>query len=303
MGNSNDTDMKPALELFALPDDDLFAAAFEASARAQAACGQAPTFMKASPLILTGTCRTRPPCRHCKWEHFKAQGRAAFVIDRPIPELIEHAHLLADLGIPRAFTATGWMGYRLPRIYVDAVAAIHEAEPRLQLFGLFGALDRQSHLDLAHAGLAGMLTGLESPSRSVYRAFRPGGDSLDDRLRALDYTREAGMIVWSGFLLGLGETREDAAWGIETLRRFEPESVSILPFEPYPDTPMANDPPCDARWLAQVNAVARIRIDSARYFFSDHDHAFDALYAQRLGMNGSYETGIGKSAGHQRESK
>lgn len=284
-------DASETRSLFNEADDALFFAARETSQQVLSHAG-VPASVKASPLILTGDCRTRPICRHCKWEYFKAESYDSFVLDRPLSEIVDHAHYLADLGIDRAFTATGWMGYRLPNEYLDAVAAIHDAEPRLQLFGLFGALDRQSHFDLASAGLAGMLTSLESPSDEVYRSFRPGGDSLDDRLRALEYTREAGMSVWTGFLVGLGETEDDAAWGIEAIARFEPESVSILPFVPFPDTPMANHPAADPLWLARVNAVARTRLDRTPYFFSDHDQKFDRLYAERIGINGSYETGI-----------
>lgn len=280
-----------AKSLFDLSDDELFEAAHAASIRAAAIHDGVP-FMKASPLILTGDCKTRPICRHCKWEHFKAESYDSFVLDRPLSELIDHAHLLADLGIARAFAATGWMGYRLPREYLDAVGAICEAEPRLELYGLFGALDRQSHFDLAEAGLTGMLTSLESPNEEVYRSFRPGGDSLEDRVRALEYACEAGLAVWTGFLVGLGETANDAVEGIETIARFEPESVSILPFVPFPDTPMASHAPTDPLWLARVNAAARIRLDHTVYFFSDHDHEFDRLYAERIGINGSYETGI-----------
>lgn len=277
--------------LFDRDDDELFSAALAASERAALRAGGSGS-VKASPLILTGDCRTRPVCRHCKWEHFKAESYDSFVLDRPISEIVDHAHYLADLGIDRAFVATGWMGYRLPREYLSAVEAIHGAEPRLTLYGLFGALDRQSHFDLASAGLSGMLTSLESPSEAVYRSFRPGGDSLTDRLRALEHTREAGLSVWTGFLVGLGETEDDVAWGIEAIARFEPESVSILPFVPFPDTPMEGHPAADPLWLARVNAAARVRVDSAAYFFSDHDHEFDRLYAERIGINGSYETGI-----------
>lgn len=281
--------------LFDCHDDELFSIACAVAEKTAAAYGGSVP-IKASPLILTGDCRTRPVCRHCKWEHFKVESYDSFVLDRPLSEIVDHAHYLADLGIDRAFTATGWMGYRLPREYLGAVATIHDAEPRLALYGLFGALDRRSHFDLAEAGLAGMLTSIESPSENVYRAFRPGGDSLEDRLRALEYAREAGLLVWTGFLVGLGETEDDVAWGIEALAQFEPDSISILPFVPFPDTPMEDHPSTDPRWLARANAVARIRLDRTPYFFSDHDHEFDRLYAQRIGINGSYETGIAPRA-------
>ncbi len=279
----DDTRYVETRALFDKPLDELIgaAAAIPLSARP----------VKASPIILTGSCSTRPACRHCKWEHFKAQGKQTFVLDSPLDDLIARAHRLADLGIDRAFTATGWLGHRLPGHFVQAVASIHAAEPRLELYGLFGALDRQSHLALAEAGLTGMLTSLESPSEQVYRSFRPGGDSLQDRLDSFGYAREAGLRLWTGFLVGLGETADEAAQGIEMLFQADPESVSILPFEPYPDTPMADAAPTDPAWLARVNAVARLRLPGVGHFFTDHAADFDP-YAVRLGLNGSYVTRI-----------
>ena len=91
-----------------------------------------------------------------------------------------------------------------------------------------------------------------SSSERVYASFRPGGDALVERLNSFVYTRRAGLDLWSGFLVGLGETADDCALGIELLRAYGPLSVSILAFEPYPDTPMADHPPCDPSWLARV---------------------------------------------------
>lgn len=278
--------------LFDEPLDDLLDAAGAAAADAARRMGPAADPVGASPVILTGACATQPPCRHCKWEHFKAVGRSAFVLDMTREQVLARAQTLVDHGVRRAFTATGWMGYRLPKRFVDHVAAIREAQPSLELYGLFGAIDLQSCRDLAAAGMTGVLCGLESPSQRVYRSFRPGGDSLADRLRSLDFARSAGLALWSGFLVGLGETADDCAYGIELLRSLEPESVSILPFEPYPDTPMAACPACDPAWLARVNAVARLALPGVAHFFADHAEPFEGAYVARLGMNGTYETGV-----------
>lgn len=264
-------------------------------AQAREVAGSHHGSMQASPLILTGNCTTRPICRHCKWEHFKAVSKNEFVLDKSADEVVERAHLLVRMGIGRAFCATGWMGYRLPDRFVASVAAIREAEPDLELYGLFGALDRESHHMLAQVGLTGMLTGLESPNEEIYRMFRPGGDSLADRLHALEFAKEEGLAVWTGFLVGLGEDEDDVIDGISLMRRFDPESVSILPFVPFPDTPMAGNPRVDPSWLARINAVARIALPDVHYFFSDHADGFDETTERALGMNGSYETGIGKT--------
>lgn len=271
-------------ELFDLDDTELFA-------RSKAVQCARPSSIKASPLILTGNCLTRPICRHCKWEHFKAIGKDPFILDSSLDEIIENAHVLVQRGIQRAFCATGWMGFSFPTRFLKIIEAVREAEPHLELFGLFGALNKQSHKDLKSAGLNGMLTGIESPNEEVYRSFRPGGDSLKDRLNSLEFAQEAGLVIWTGFLAGLGETRKDLVSGIELIKSYSPQSVSILPFVPFPDTPMAGHTPADLHELARINAVARISIPDTTYFFSDTYGGFDVVYAPRIGLNGFYETG------------
>ena len=243
----------------------------------------------ASPIIVTNFCTTDPMCRHCKWEHLKAIKRPSFDKDRPTTALVNWAHALADKGIERAFFGTGWLGYRLPTTILKKIEAVCTAEPRLEYYGLFGALDRQTHFDLAAAGLSGMLTSLESPSERVYRSFRPGGDSLSDRLTALEFTREAGMKVWSGFLVGLGEDVHDVAFGLQLLGKIAPESVSILPFEPFAETEMRDHPPTDSQWLARVNAVARLVLPPSTILFSDHYRDVDQRFGHAIGYNGSYQ--------------
>ena len=249
-----------------------------------------PRTITASPIIITGSCITNPGCRHCKWGHLRAIGRPAFQNDRSTASLVDWAHALADKGIQRAFFGTGWLGYRLPKGILNKIEKVCAAEPRLEYYGLFGALDRQTHFALASVGLNGMLTSLESPSERIYRAFRPGGDSLGDRLNALEFAKDAGMNVWTGFLVGLGEDAADVAWGLKTLKEIKPESVSILPFEPFEEIEMHNHPPTDSQWLARVNAAARVVLAPSTILFSDHYLDVDQRYGSTIGFNGSYLT-------------
>ena len=274
-------------QLFDIDFDSLLALSRSA---AEEALAINPLTVKASPIILSGFCKTDPPCRHCKWKHFRAIGRNNFIDDPSSAMLIDRAHALADEGMQRAFFGTGWLGYRLPKQILKKVEAVCASESRLEYYGLFGALDRQTHFDLASVGLSGMLTSLESPSEQVYHSFRPGGDSLNDRLKALEFTREAGMKVWTGFLVGLGEDANDVSRGLETLKEIEPESVSILPFSPFEDTEMSAYPPTDSRWLVRANAVARLVLKPSTILFSDHYRDVDECYGAALGYNGSYVT-------------
>lgn len=270
-------------ELFDLPTDELFL-------RARAVSDQHTEQVSASPIILSGACLSDPPCKHCKWRHFTVASDGCFSLDRTLDETIERVDDIVAAGVTRGFFATGWMGYRLPVRYLDIIAAVREHAPGFELFGLFGALDLQGHKDLVSAGLTGMLTSLESPNGSVFRSFRPGGDSPMDRLHALEYCQETGLRIWTGFLMGLGETRSDVASGIATLASFSPESVSILPFTPFPNTEMYGYDMANPLEVARAQAVARIVMPKARAFFFDHSAASYEAFASVIGLNGKYET-------------
>lgn len=276
-GNAQDI-----MRLFDLDDETLFARAGEVAAKF-------PGTVKSAPLILTGNCTTRPICRHCKWEYFKIIEKSPFILDQSKEEILVQAHRLVEEGIDRAFFGTGWMGYEFPLRFLRIIEAVRSAEPALELYGLFGALSKRSHHDLAHAGLDGMLTSLESPSEEVYRSFRPGGDSLADRLRSLEYCQESSLAIWTGFLVGLGESLDDVAHGIKHIQSFNPESVSILPFVPFPGTAMESHPAADLHRLARINAAARISLIDTPYFFYDCYEGFGNVYASKIGLNGSYE--------------
>ena len=104
---------------------------------------------------------------------------------------------------------------------------------------------------------------------------------------ALRAAREAGLKIWSGFLVGLGETEEDIARGFGLLSEFEPDSLSILAFTPYPSTDMAFEdcanPSRWARWMAS----ARLLFPKANVF-SDFTDGFYGAFAEHAGANGFY---------------
>ncbi len=268
---------------FALDDQTLFTKAKEISrGKKQILC---------SPNILTGECSTRPICRHCKWESFKVS-REQFGTEVDVARAVERAKELQAAGIDRTFLASGWMGYRVPEWFYQAVTAIKEQVP-IEVYGLFGALDQTCLKELKQAGMDGYLCSLESPNREVYRNFRPGGDSLDDRIEALHYAREIGLTLWSGFLCGLGETVEDMIYGLQILQELEVESLSILPFKPYPNTPMAGASPANPLSWARAMAVARLALPDAD-LFDDSDRGVYGEYSKLVEPNGRY-TFPGKS--------
>lgn len=264
-------------ELFELEPEVLFHKAQE--------IGKSKKRIYCSPNFINDFCTTKPTCRHCKWENLKVVNHD-FYGRRTIEDMKSRTKLLVEAGVNRIFMPSGWMGYKVPEYYYNCIQVVKENSD-MEVYGLFGAIDKESLLNLKKSGMDGYLCGLESPNEEVYKKFRPGGDTLSDRLETLKAVKELGLKIWSGFLVGFGESEEDVAKGLEILKEFEVDSLSILPFTPFPNTDMmANNPANPFKW-AKVIAVARNFMEKPD-LFSDNVDGFYHSYGLLGGANGFY---------------
>lgn len=238
-----------------------------------------------SPNILNGSCVTTPTCRHCKWKGFK-RGDTAFSRMRTREEFLLRGVQLSDAGIDRIFVASGWMGFELPEEYYDHIQALRQSVT-CEIWALMGALSRESLQKLRDSGVDGYLCSIESPNETVYRRFRPGGDTLPDRIRALASARQAGLRLWSGFLVGFGETSEDVDEGIRMLADLGLDSISILPFLPCPGTPMERHDPANPYHWAVSMAKACVAMPDV-HSFSDQTSGYLETFGRLGGANGFY---------------
>lgn len=87
-----------------------------------------------------------------------------------------------------------------------------------------------------------------------------------DRLDTLGRVREAGILVCSGGILGMGESRVGRAGLIAQLANLEPypESVPINHLVKVPGTPLADEPDLDPLEFVRTVAVARITMPKAK---------------------------------------
>ncbi|WIV12639.1 radical SAM protein [Proteiniborus sp. MB09-C3] len=264
-------------DIMNMPDKELFLKAQE--------IGLGKTRINTGPVVITGECLTQPHCNHCKWDSFKMRNNQ-FSQKSSLETAIERGKLMESIGVNRVFTASGWMGYTVPDDYPYYIEALKN-NTNMEVFGLFGAIDKESLKILKSAGMDGYQCGIESPNENIYKRFRPGGDTLEDRLKTLHYVKDLGLKVWSGFLVGLGEEKEDVIKGLQILKDLEPESLSILPFTPYPFTNMMAENPANPLHWARTVAQAHVYIPTANVF-SDMKVGFYGEYSVLTGANGSY---------------
>lgn len=240
--------METLRQLFALDDEMLFE-----RARAMGATRRKAYW---SPVVLNAACKTDPPCRHCKWESFKSS-RPAFEGRRPLDQVLLCAETMLKAGATHLLVPSGWMGYEVPDYFCDYIRAI-KARFDTEVYGLFGAITEASLIKLRDAGMDGYQCGLESPDAGIYRWFRPGGDSLEDRMQTLRAAKGAGLKIWSGLLLGFGLSDEAVIRGLAFLNEIGADWVAIQPFVPFPHTQLqAADPTNPYRW-ARIMAIARL---------------------------------------------
>jgi len=261
-------------ELLALGDEELFA-------RAQADRADLPQFTW-SPNLINPACRTDPRCEHCKWECFKTE-QQMFEARRPIDQILAQAEVQVSMGVKRILMPSGWLGYHLPSYFFASVRAVKERFD-VEVFGLSGAIDRESLAGLKDAGMDGYWCGLESINEEIYRRFRPGGDTLADRLETIANVQDLGLKLQSGFVLGFGLPEADVIASLELLAGMELNSLVIQPFIPFPHTGMAAEDPVNPHYWARVVAAAGIYLPKVNVIITEADGPH-ANFATLTGAN------------------
>jgi methylornithine synthase len=112
---------------------------------------------------------------------------------------------------------------------------------------------------LASAGASWYACYQETYNRSLFSRMRIG-QSFDARIAAKVLAREMGMLIEEGMLLGIGESANDAAETILSMRTLDADQVRVMTFVPQTGTPMADQlPPDEIRELIVI-AILRLSL-------------------------------------------
>ena len=225
-----------------------------------------------SPNIINAGCTTTPPCNHCKWECFKSEKQMA-TQKTPLNQFLKMAEMEIAQGCARMLLPSGWVGYSLPDYYFDYVNAV-KSNFDIEVFGLFGSINKNSLLSLKQAGMDGYQCGLESVNEKIYRQFRPGGDSLNDRIKTLTWAKELGLKLWSGFVLGFGLEQDDIIKSIELLISLDVSCVGIQPFVPFPYTQFSYMDPANPSEWARIIAVASLYMTDSEFISTENQSPY-----------------------------
>ncbi|KAI4305043.1 hypothetical protein L6164_028433 [Bauhinia variegata] len=143
-----------------------------------------------------------------------------------------------------------------------------------------GMLEKQQALELRKAGLTAYNHNLDT-SREYYPNIITTR-SYDERLKTLEFVRDAGINVCSGGIIGLGEAEEDRVGLLHTLATLptHPESVPINALVAVKGTPLEDQKPVEIWEMIRMIATARIvmpksmvRLSAGRVKFSMPEQA------------------------------
>ena len=132
------------------------------------------------------------------------------------------------------------------------------------LVNVGGDLTEEAIYKLAKLGADTVCCNLETINEDVFYQRKPG-DSLNQRIITCKRVSDAGIGLSSGLLLGLGESVEDRLKHLRDLGNFKTlEEIPIMGFNPYEDTPMANEKPFPLKEQLKIVAVTRIMYPEIR---------------------------------------
>ncbi|PIE52628.1 [FeFe] hydrogenase H-cluster radical SAM maturase HydE [Candidatus Fermentibacteria bacterium] len=104
-----------------------------------------------------------------------------------------------------------------------------------------GEHTRETYERFREAGAHRYLLRIETTDEDLFRSIHPEEQTLESRLRSLEYLRAAGFQVGTGVMIGLpGQTPEMLANDLLFYREHDFDMFGMGPFIPHKDTPMGD---------------------------------------------------------------
>lgn len=166
-------------------------------------------------------------------------------------------------GVPGLGLVAAWKGIREGKLLDEVCARLQEvAALGLEPHASLGLIESQAVADrLRAAGVVCYNHNLETSERFFPQQCTT--HSYRDRLRTLQYLRQAGIRLCCGGIIGLGETRADRADLALAVRQVGAAVVPLNFLHPIPGTPFEHNPPLPPLELLQAVACFRFVLPEA----------------------------------------
>ena len=170
-------------------------------------------------------------------------------------EIVQRAHLAKTAGLPTVVLQSGEGIYSVAEL-CDIVRRVKRETDRVITLSC-GEFSRDDYGRLREAGADRYLLRHETADPDLYAKLHPGY-TAEGRLRCLDYLKEFGYEVGSGFMIGLpGQTPESILRDLELLVDRQVHMAGVGPFIANPDTPLADA--ADGNCEVVLNVIAILR--------------------------------------------
>ncbi len=137
-------------------------------------------------------------------------------------------------------------GFYTDEVLCDIVSEIRRGYPDCAITLSVGERSFKSYEKLYHAGANRYLLRHETASSDHYRKLHPASLSPENRKQCLNWLKEIGYQVGTGFMVGSPyQTPENLVEDLLFIKDFEPSMIGIGPFVPHQDTIFKNEPQGD----------------------------------------------------------
>lgn len=181
-------------------------------------------FLCAISNINSGTCNE--DCKFCS-QSVKYKADIERYKQKPIEKIIEEAKEARESGALGFCLVTAHKGLddKTLEFVCNTARAVAEAVPDLRLIACNGTASLEQLLELKRAGIKAYNHNLETSKEFYENICTTHG--WDERYETCKNVNEAGLVLISGGIFGLGETQEDRVSMLRSLQELNPTSVPI----------------------------------------------------------------------------
>jgi biotin synthase len=193
---------------------------------------------------------------------------------------IGYKMLVLQSGVDKGYT---------DRMLVDIVKKI-KAKCHCFIFLSVGERSLECYKKMKEAGANGVLFRFETSNQKLYEKLHPE-DSLKggfkNRLKLLEEMKKMGYYISSGPIIGLpGQTIGDLADDILMMKKLGVGMVSMGPFVPCDNTPLAGEPHGDVEFSLKMIAVSRLAMKKSRIPVTTALETLDPGNTRKRGLQG-----------------
>lgn len=213
--------------------------------------------------IKTGGCTE--DCSYCaqSTRYQKGTGLEAKRVES-VESVLAAARTAKENGSTRFCMGAAWRDMRGRKNSLKNIKAMIEGVRDLGMEACvtLGMIDDKQAKELKDAGLTAYNHNMDT-SREFYPSVI-STRTYDERLRTLQYVRDAGINVCSGGILGLGETSKDRIGLLHTVSTLpsHPESFPVNALVPIKGTPLGGQEPVSFTTILRTISTARIIMPS-----------------------------------------